>query len=477
MKFNFKDLTHGKGLVKLQSIVLLVLIIAMLFMSFGTIFTIEVDGMSKSDKKELSNFLEEELDLDVKLPDKVDVNAFTLIKIAGSVKKLIESLDNSKNVKLTKADEEELLKVAVILYVCAGPILSEDGLDNIDGDNAIATIINLAIELLIPFFCFIYLMILAIIIAISLLIASIRAILGFFNAELDNGEVVANMSKSIHRIIKLFPAILLIRLFCTDYKYGSAIIGILVLSVLALVLGVVVSRLKKYEPADFKYLNVLQIISAVSVIGLALFVFSILKTDIFMVGLRSVFDTYFFEYMIDGGEFPVVPFILLLVLFATVSSAVKAIPRILTRVACMSKTKSAVHIPSAVIAFIAVIIPSVMKGNEFIAEDVKFELTNAAQSSMSLAIVGLVIMLVAEIALKVVPNYVCEDCTKENRQKIVTGAYYIEIEDAPAAEEVAAEAPAAEEAAPAEEAPAAEEAAPAEEAPAAEEKVEETTAE
>ena len=440
-----KELTRGKGLVRLQSIILLVLVLVMLFMSFGTVFTLKVE-MNNSLRGELEEILQTITDSEnLEIPAEIKVNFMTFIKSIASITKIVKAAaDTAKNEgenvePLTDKDIQDLVNNVTFAYVALYGFI--DVLKTPGGLSGNSSILAKLIPALISFVCTFYLMIIAIRIFIMLLFASIKAVRSITKTDCDAGEVVANLDKSIHNIIKIFPQLIIIRLLSSNYAYGTAIVGIFTLSVAALALGVVVSRLKKYEPADFKFLNVFQLISLVSVIGLALFAFSILKTNIFIEGIVAVFDIEFFKALIDKSGSPnFTALIMLVFLIVTISSAIKAIPRVLTRVACMSKSKSIMSIPVAVVSFLAAFAPLLLKST-----DDDFALQGEAKSKFTIAIVGLVIMLVAEIALKVLPDKLCADCSVENRQKIITGAYFVEFADeaAPAAEPVA-EAPAAE---------------------------------
>lgn len=432
-----KELTRGKGLVRLQSIILIVLVLVMLFMSFGTVFTLDVN-MNNSVRGELTKILKNVTgSSSVQIPEEVNVNFMTFVKSITSIAKITKAVTQAVNEdttpeKLSDKEIQDLVDTLTFTYVAIYgfvDVLKTGGLSG-NGD-----LMARFIDAFISFICTFYLMIIAIRIFIMLLFAALKAIRSFLKSDCDAGEVVANLDKSIHRIIKIFPQLVIIRLLSSNYTYGSAVVGIFTLSVAALALGLVVSRLKKYEPADFKFLNVFQIISAVSILGLAIFVFSILKTNIFIEAVHAVLDKQFFTDLFNK-EPDLLPLIMFVVLVATVTAGIKAIPSVLTRAACMSKSKSAVNVFGTVIAFLAVLGPALIR-----VSGKDFELTGDAKSNFTVAVIGLGIMLAAEIALKVLPDKLCADCSIENRQKIVTGAYFVEFEDeAPAV----AEAPVAE---------------------------------
>ena len=145
--------------------------------------------------------------------------------------------------------------------------------------------------------------------------------------------------------------------------------------------------------------------------------------------------------------------------------------KIVTRLACMSKSKSSTHIAVTVIGLLAVIAPFILMNTDF-----NLTLADSEMTAFVLAAIGIVLMLAAEITLKILSDKLCPTVSSKRRKEIVTGSYIYEeatAEEAPVEETPAEEAPAEE--TPAEETPAEE--TPAEETPAEETPAEETPAE
>lgn len=436
-----KELTRGKGLALLENIALLAIIVIMLFMSFGTIFSLSLE-VSDEFEEDLNDVIYELTgENDVQFSKEIDINFMFLVKTATTIVDIIEVIDDidnnsSSDAPAEKLDDEDLQNmVDLVVFAFAlvsrfGDIMEIDDIEELDSK----TVINAIVFII----CVVYLIVFTLILVLTLVFASIGALFSFLISGKKTGKASARISKSIHRIIKLFPGLIFIQLFTTEIEYGSAITGILWLCVAALAIGVLVSRLKKYDGPDFKYLNILQGVSAVSVAGLVMFVLNLLETDIILEALYQVFTVEFIENLVDGNV-EIIPLVFLLLLIISVSIALKSIPRVVTRFACMSKSKSAVHIAKAVMSLLVVIVPFVMMNYD----KVGFSLSDDQYTCFILASVGVVIMLVAEIALAVLTDNFCDDCTEDNQMKIVTGAYVYnfaeESEGEAAPEEKAAE--------------------------------------
>ncbi len=433
MKLN--ELTRGKGLAFLESVALLAIIVIMLFMSFGTIFTLSLDikGEFKEDLNDVIHELTGEENVEIN--EEIDINFMFLVNTALTIVDIVEAInsvddnDSSSN-PAEKLDEEDLQNmINIVAFGFAlvskfGDIAEIDDIEKIDAK----TVINAILFVI----CVIYLIFFTVILVLTLAFATLGAVFSFLISGKKAGKASARISKSIHRVIKIFPGLIFIQLFTTEIEYGSAITGILWLCVAALAVGVVASRVKKYDKPGFKYLNILQLVSAVSVAGLVMFVLNILETDIILEAFYQTFDIDFFKSIVNEKvEF--IPLIFLFLLLICVPMALRSIPRVVTRFACMSKSKSAVHIAKAVMALFAVIVPFVMLNYK----EVGFTLNDDQYTALILAAVGLGIMLAAEIALAILTDNFCDDCTEDEQMKIVTGAYLYDFAEADKVEEAA----------------------------------------
>jgi len=91
-----KELTRGKGLVRLQSIILLLLVLVMLFMSFGTVFTLDVE-MNNDVRGSLEDILQTITgSKNLEIPEEIKVNFMTFIKSIASITKIVKAVKGEK---------------------------------------------------------------------------------------------------------------------------------------------------------------------------------------------------------------------------------------------------------------------------------------------------------------------------------------------------------------------------------------------
>ena len=417
-----KELTRGKGLARLESLALLAIIIIMLLTSFGTIFTLSLNVSDDFEEKLDSVLYELTGEEDIKLSKEINVDFMFLVKTVTTIVDVVTVLDDleddksSDNPPVENLSEEEL-KSLTDLVVFAFAIVSRFGditeIDDIKQMNA-----KTVIDAIIFFVCIIYFIFFTITIVLTLFFATLKAIFGFLFSGRNAGKAAARISSSIYRVIKRFPGLVVILLLTDEIKYGSAVNSLLILCIASLGIGLLVSRLKKYDSGDFKYLNILQAVSAVSVVGLVMFVLNVIKTNILMEGLYQTFTVEFIENLSDGDvDFPLLMFIVLL--FVSVYIALRSIPRVVTRFACMSNSRSPANIAKTFLTLFAIAIPVIMMNYEGIG----FKLSDDQYTSFILASVGIGIMFIAEIVLSVLIDHLCDDCSEENQQKILSGAY------------------------------------------------------
>ena len=486
----------GKNLTLIQNIICVVLIVVMALTSFGTIFSLEVDLDSET-KKSVEDFLSDmkEGDEKIDIPDEINVSLPFMIRSVGSLADVLKSaMDGLKEMnesadRLNNSDDYEEVSDAMDDMKDAEKDMKEGMLSQ--------NLVNFAVFIFalgasfkthwLVGLCNILLMFLVIILPVVCVIAAIRALIALLSKKNDPGKAFHKIAKALGSIIGVFPMLLVVMVMVPEVAFGGAVTGILGMCIAALVVCLVVSRLKYYDKADFTYLNTVQAVSVGSLVAYLIFFTNITKSG-FVGTLFKRMGTYTAKEVGNAAANAItknesaakpdfVPVLLTLVFVVLTISVINYLSQIVTRIACMSKSKSDSHLVTGIFALITAVIPFVLMNHK----EFKLELAEKDESTFMVAVVGLVLILVCEIVMMILSKTLCSATPAERRREIVTGAYiYVDTEEEVVAEEaVAVEAPAAEEA-PAEEAPAEEtvaEEAPAEEAVAEEAPVEEAVAE
>ncbi len=498
----------GKALMFIQNLVCFLLILVMCVISFGTIFTVRIelsDGM-RGTLEEIIQVAEPEGSEggELTIPEEIDVSLPYIIKsmgrIIGSAKNLMtlwnDVQDLQRSANSLKDRKAELEKTENDMNASSQEGLDgvktglenvkdemdgvqkdldevEQKLENVKSDlrsiitPELVSILALVLTLVSCFgsnmllaISYIFLLCMVVTIPLTAVIQGIIAIISFFARLTHPERGFHRVARSFAGIFGVLPLILIVKLLVPSVQLGYTVWGILACVVAGLVISLMAARLKYYDKADFKYLNVLQIVSAGSVGAFLLFFFTILKSGV-VGGIVERFGTY--QASSSGMRY--LSWGLIAVFFVTLVMSFDYMIHVFTRFACMSKSRSDKHIVSASMHMLTAIVPFVLMLTEF-----DLVLTGRSLVYFILASAGLVLMLAAEIVLTVLDKTLCGEVSKERRRAIVTGGY-VYVEEAVATEEAVT----AEETAVAEKTAIVEETAVAEEAAAPEETMEEVS--
>lgn len=408
----------GKRITLVQMLISLVLICVIAVMSFGTIFTVgfELDEeMTESIENVIDEMAAEE-DLDIEIRTEIDVDLKFMIKSISSVGDVLRVVtDAAKDINddPMNADGEQIMEDIT------ERLLDQDFIDFIVlivlvfGSFAQNIFLGLGNLLLLA---------MTFILPITAIIAVIRGLIGVFFNTHDIGRGLHKVSRAFFSLIAQLPLILLVLVMVPGIRMGTGVYGIMICCLLGLIVNFIGSRTKYYEGQDLRYINIVQIVCTVSLVGYVLFFFNFLNSGIMNAAYSTLAKQVAEEVgQAIGGDKSVdaVPIIMTLLLLIAVISVLDNLTRIVTRIACMSKGKSAVSIGNAVISLLVIALPVVMKNM-----DINFEIDENCMSAFTLTSVGVFIMAAAEILLAILLKKLCPAVSVKRGQEIVTGAYY-----------------------------------------------------
>ena len=466
----------GKLLTIIQSIVCLVLILVICAMSFLPIFTLKVD-MPDGVKTKVEEIMDELGNDDLKIPETIDVSLPFIVKsvvstfsilddvmeilsdvydIQDSAEKLQEDADNMQNaadsmdsdIQNAEDNKEELEKKEEELNQSADEL--QGAIDNTKDklhsvlDQDILNLIVLFVALFYVFtsnillgFCNVLLFSMVFIIPITTVLSSIRAIIGFFTKLKDPGRGFHKVAKAFSALFAIFPLIFVVMILVPEIQFAGTVFVMLALCCVGLGISLIASRLKYYEKPEFRYINVLQIVSLCSLGAFLTFFFAMTKSSV----VAEMFGHYG-DYLLSAGGWKsaLLPLILMIVFVVVLILMFGYMTNVVTRLACMSKSKSDNHIVTLSVGLLAIIIPIIlMKTNfalAFSAETMKMYIISS---------VGIGLMFACEIVMAVLGKTLCANAGREHRADIVTGAY-IYVESSESSEEAVEEKAVAEEA-------------------------------
>jgi hypothetical protein len=258
----------------------------------------------------------------------------------------------------------------------------------------------------------------------------------------DPAAVAAKIGKLLPMMISFPLLFILFQCVIPTMQYGGGVSTLLALTVVCTLVNVVISRLRMYTPQDVKYLNLLQGISLVSLLGYLIFLFNIVNTGVFhafitgswseVVATAALASKYNLEvvhkeYILDA--------VLIVLAVMLVISSTKYLTHCLSRLSCTLKKGGDGNLPGAIITTLSCILPLVVLYAKHAYEDSNYILsldaepvgsfldgmTASGKLALVAALVGAIITLASEIALMVLKKVLCEDSTVEDREAVVSG--------------------------------------------------------
>lgn len=463
------------------------LIAATLLFSFMPIMSF--DTVESTEK--INDFLAElEIEEDVKLeiPEKIDISIgklvnsvkvmINVVKIAAQAAKDANSGADTSNI----ANELEALLASkeaqdALLVGAAIGCTFMSAVDFEGNTPILSVVVNILVILVALLIVIAFIFIIPIRIAIMLLVALIRALSHVTHPE----DVASKISSKLPKLLSIPFFMMIMQTFIPGMSYGKGLVGICVTIAASVLLCTVISRLHTYETKKFIYLNVVQGVSIVSIVGFFVYFFNIIKTNVISIYLNKFADHWMNhataqelakkaketftpnnKWIVDA----VLVFVFAIFFFKSIEMLSFNANRLSCTVDPRNKKRKLADskIVFSVLLLATYIIPTVIsKADRFYNDvtskesigDASFLPLEAAElSALKAALIGIIVMIVAEIALLVLKKVICKGLTSSEAALIVCG-----VDEAPEAVEapVAEETPVAEEA-PAEEAPAEEEA-------------------
>ena len=470
----------------------LLLAIISVFLSFAPLVTLDTGVKGVTDMLE---DLDMDFGEDYDIPEKVEVSAPKLI---GSISLIVQVIQTAKNPDdqekldaLQERMESDDAKNTLLTAVAIAATVTNSFVSQ-DEDTSFLGLILTVVITIIGLLC-VFLLTLAF--PITYLVIALTSLFSTLKHRKDLTLAAPKLSKKLPGTVTVPLAFMLFQCVVPgmDIAYGAT--GLWIVAAICTLLNFVVSRLRRYTDKECVYATVVQAGSILGGVGFVVFFFNIIKTGIFETFVTGGWAGYAAEVAADkkvaflaGESLSIgagywIDVVLMFVYLTIILSSSAYFAHCVQRVSCAAtKGKKQLkitdnHIVFAVFLVIGCVIPMYLKGTQNLYRNVveqtdaygSLNMTDAQTSVLTTALIGAIIMLVAEILIVVLKKALCSELTEDERIAVITGnakepEAAVAEEPAVAAAVVVEEAPV--EAAPAEETPVEE--APAEEAPEAE---------
>ena len=399
-------------------------------------------------------------DSDFVIPETVDVSAIKLVKSIGVMSKIMSAtmkgvkdkdMSNTGSEVATILDTPEGQETIVIAISLVSTVASNYDKEDTDTSGVLASVLTILVSIV----ALLALLALTFIIPIMLAWATITALVSALVNLDDPEEVSTKIARKLPAFISMPFTLMLFQCVVPGMTYGSGIVGVCVASILSAVLGLVISRLRSYDDAAFRYLNIVQGVSLAGVIGFVIFFFNLVKTNIFTAFLRGNFAEYVAKVGLAMAKDKnasvrqdyLVDLLLILIYVVLALASVGYLEKCAQRLACSKSANKKGAFPKdtcigrAIVMLAVYILPTVVMGRMSYYDDPTSTAEGTASlldvadingSALNTMLVGAIIILLAEIALIVLKAVFCKGMNTESMQALMSGA-----DTAPAAEEAA----------------------------------------
>ena len=442
-----------------SSVLLVVLALVFSFMPIISLdlsmpeVTIGDDGEISYDKGQ-ADYLEavgdlmQEMGIYVEIPEKVDVSLPKLIGSVSMIFKVVAAAGEGEDAAEKQAELDEYLETengkqdVVTAIAIAASFMKAFDFESLSGENA--NIMSFLLNTLLSMVGLFAVLALVVIIPLKLIIAGIKTLITVARVlkNKENPELYcATVAGILPSKITLVFTLMLFQCVLPGMTYGWGVLTICILGIVSVVLNFATTRVRRYPDDQFVYLNVVQGGALVGMIGFIVFFFNIVKSGIiksFVGGGLSDFLTNVIGQAVEnGGEVSVnnayiVDIIMMFVYLVIMLYCTKYFDKTAKRFSCTVKKGLISNKPKdsgivgACILFLAYLLPTLVAGFKHNGEGEDatsfLELAPAQQSALTGALVGIIIMIVAEVAIIVLKNVFCKNITAEAAQAVIDGS-------------------------------------------------------
>ena len=431
--------------------------LVLIIMAFAISLTPIITLKTLDNADEINEFLEElDTDEEFKIPKTVDISAAKLVSMINLISKVVkvmgsavndvtsEDQEISENTEKQAEELEEYLKTPQgredIVTVASLAVTIMKTFDFEGNSNVASIILNVVVSCLGLLIVLILTLVLPIVLFVNLLGALITCLKNIKTPE--NGS--AKVGGKLTNLISLPFILMLFQCVVPGMEPANGVMTLCYICVASVAINFICSRLTSYPTKQFVYLNILQGASAVGIVGFLVFFFNIIKSRIFKTFTSGLFASYL-EAVIkleeagysDYNKNYIVDGVLMMIYLVLVLSAASYLEQCARRFSCASKRNpktgrvSGNYLGLAISSLFIYIIPTVVSSFKHFYFDVSetgwkgdetfLDLSSKSESALNAALVGIIVMLVAEIAVIVLKKVFCKDITAAEEEAFLLG--------------------------------------------------------
>ncbi len=381
----------GSLLLKIQTLAALILLFAVMVASFGGMAKMQT-GVETTNADAVAELVERGLDSG-RIPDRIDVGIGYVLASVGGIGEYLK-LGGDGDLTDLKTGTVRIIAftMAVKHSFAESPVLG---------------------------MCNIALIGMSFILPLVMFIRAIAALIVFFKNSDDQAEAFVRVSGKFNAMFSSFAMVLALGSLIPGVALGSGLISILVLSFVGYAINIAASRLKYYEMSDFIYLTVWQGAALIGITGFAVFMISISASGFVREMVASLG-----KYALVGAARDVafLPVFLVVLAVMLVINICDHFVQLMMRVSCSASAKKYSNLMAMIktsIHFTAfLLIPIILH-----LSSMPFVIDKSNITAFIFSVIGVLIMLAAEVAYMVVTPILCPEADEDGIEEITGGTY------------------------------------------------------
>ena len=301
-----------------------------------------------------------------------------------------------------------------------------------DDSNELSMIFNAVISMMSLLYIIAMTLVFPIILLIQAIITLVVALTNLKTPE----KAAPKLSSKLTGLLTMLLMVMLFQCAVPQLSYGGGALGMLIVTLISIVLNAFAVRVPAYRKSDMKFANIVQAISLGGIVGFGIFFFSIIKSGVLAMFLKGPFfafaerfeDISHSHYSAESNY--LIDVILMVLYIAFAITAVSYIAKVTRRFSLATKKPS--HLLAyPILALPVFVLPTVIMvcknlnvtigGTDYIIPQSSLVLTESQTTAHILVLVGIVIMLAAEICYIVLPKVLCKDMTQEDKLLVLSG--------------------------------------------------------
>lgn len=430
------DIMTGEPLLKTQTKVCCILIAVMLVMSFLPIYSVDVEvpAFMQSAMNQVENVLNDPLisngeDIDFVLPERLNVNLLLFIRAGTKIDDIVELYKSIMEVAQyrTATSTQEYYQAYNKLQIVAADVKDIVNSGEFLDMMALAAVITSSAGDSLNLTVMITMILMTVILPTTLLSTLIIAIVGWIILRKDAERAYLFMMRVFRRGARVFLVVLALGLLDSSIRMSAGIIMAIIACVFGFVFCSISSRFKYHTPVGKRYLNIVQVSSALKVAAFFGYYVCLARSGIIgkyvavvsKDALKNIFSKDYGEKFLEQYLFMLGALAVVAALVVTLS----VLTGTLSRLGGMLPRNKETGIFSSLMSVVLIAVPVYES-----LTDWRIPVDNEGKALLVLAATFTLVMILCDLSTKLLRYMLCPDLRETEKDSILRGLQAVETE-------------------------------------------------